>query len=162
MSYFNTYPVTSDMGLRESINAMLEHVAYNRRDFGYLPGTVHMANHVDLLNDYSDIVHDNEGVLVLNKHISDSSLLADLADTLETLCNDYPVYDDETLLAIEHELLLDMINETREDTEPPAEDIAYALHELGACIEYSEYGANVSKDDYSDAIELARETIAKE
>lgn len=161
MLYFNSYPVTPNMGLRESINAMLEHVAYNKRDFGYLPSTVHMANHSDLLHDYGDIVRDYNGVLVLVDHVNDSAFLAYLVDTLETLCNDYPVYNDETLHAIEYGLLLDMINDTREDTDPPADDIAWAITELGLYVEYSEYGANVSKDDYSDAIELAHQNIAK-
>lgn len=88
--------------------------------------------------------------------MEDSAALADLADTLAELCNDYPAYDDERVHEIEHERLLDMLDETREDDHPEAEDLARALYEIGAYVEHSEYGANISEDDYEAAITYAR------
>lgn len=152
MSYFNVHPVTSDMGLRESVDAMLEHVAYNRHDFGYPPSAIHQANYETLLEDYGAILEDDFGVLVLKSQIKDSALLADLADTLVSLCNDYPSYDDERVCEIEHERLVSMLEEVRGEEHPRAEDIAWALFEIGACVEHSEYGVNVSDDDYNAAV----------
>lgn len=161
-TYFNTYPVNPNMGLREAINAMLDLVAYNRHDFGYLPGAIHQANHETLLEDYGDIVEDDYGVLVLKTRVQDSALLWYLVDTLTGLCNDYPAYDDERVTEIELERLIKMLEDARDEDHPEAEDIARALFEIGAYIEQSEYGANVSEDDYNDAIAYARREEAKE
>lgn len=157
MSYFNVHPVTPNMGLRESINAMLEHVAYSRHDFGYPPSAIHQANYETLLEDFGSILEDDFGVLVLKSQIKDSALLAELTDTLVSLCNDYPSYDDERVLEIEHERLVSMLEEVREEEHPSAVEIACALFEIGACVEYSEYGANVSEDDYNAAVAYVRD-----
>lgn len=161
-TYFNTYPETPNMGLRESINAMLDLVAYNRHDFGYLPGAIHQANYESLLNDYDTVVEDDRGVLVLKTRVEDSALLSYLTDTLVGLCNDYPAYDDERVSEIEHERLLETLEDARDEDHPSAEDIAYALFEIGAYVEQSEYGAWVSDDDYDAAIEYARREEARE
>lgn len=152
-TYFNTYPVAPNMGLRESINAMLHHVADNSHPFGYLPGAIHQANYETLLEDYAPIVQTSEAdSLELVARVEDSALLADLVDTLIGLCNDYPAYDEERVWEIEHERLIDMLEEAREEDHPSAVEIAYALLEIGACIEQSEYGACVSDDDYNSAV----------
>lgn len=159
MAYFNAYPVTPDMGLRESINAMLYHVADNSYPFGYLPSAIHQANYLALLEDYADIIEPDsarEDYLVLKTRVEDSELLEDLVETLIGLCNDYPAYDVERVSEIEQERLIDMLEETREEDHPSAMDIAYALFEMGAYIEQSEYGANVSEDDYKRAVEYVR------
>lgn len=161
-TYYGTYPEIPTMGLRGSLNAMLEHVAYNRHDFGYLPSAVHQANNEGLLEDFGTILEDDRGVPVLAPHIEDSAALADLADTLATLCNDYPAYDDERVSEIEHERLLDMVEEVREEDHPEAEDIARALYEIGAYVEQSEYGANVSEEDFEAAIAYARREEAED
>ena len=152
MSYFNVHPVTPDMGLRESINAMLEHVAYSRHDFGYLPSAIHQANYETLLEDYGAIVEDDFGILVLKSRVEDSALLAELTDSLVSLCNGYPSYDDERVLEIEQERLISMLEEVREEEHPSAVEIACALFEIGAYVEHSIYGADVSDDDYNAAV----------
>lgn len=155
MTHFIAYPVTPEMGLRQSINAMLAHVAYNGRDFGYLPDAVQYSNYRCLLEDYSTILRASGDYLTLSARIDDSALLADLADTLVTLCNDYPAYDDEDVSSIEYERLIEMIDECKnehdaEDIE--SHDIARELWDIGAEIEQSEYGADVPEDDFRLAI----------
>lgn len=157
MLHFNTYPVTSDMGLRESIDAMLGHVAYNGRDFGYLPSVLHEANFQALARDFGELLDATGNSLKLAPRISDSEVLAQLVDTLVNMCNDYPLYDEELYSAIEQERLMEMIEEERTEDMPEAHEIAYALYEIGADIEQSEYGANVSEEDFHAAVELARQ-----
>lgn len=160
MSYFNAYPVTPGMGLRQSIDAMLEHVAYSGRPFGYLPSVLHAANFQALARDFSELLDATGDTLRLAPRINDSEALAYLADTLVGLCNDYPVYDDDTHHAIEHERLMEVINEVRTDDMPEDHAIAAALYDIGAYIEQSEYGANVSEEDFAAAVELARRATA--
>lgn len=156
MSHFNAHPVTPDMGLRQSINAMLDHVAYNGHDFGYLPSVLHEANFQALARDFSELLDATGDNLKLAPRISDSEVLAYLADTLVTLCNDNPLYDDETYYTIENDRLIEMITEERTEGMPDACEIAFALYEIDADIEQSEYGANVSEEDFKAAVEIAR------
>lgn len=156
MLHFNTHPVTPDMGLRQSINAMLDHVAYNGRDFGYLPSVLHEANFQALARDFSELLDATGDTLKLAPRISNSESLAYLAETLVTLCNDYPAYDEDRHHAIEQERLMEMIEEERTDDMPDACEIAFALYEIGADIEQSEHGANVSEEDFKAAVEIAR------
>lgn len=160
MSHFIAYPVTPAMGLRQSIDAMLEHVAYARHDFGYLPDAVRQANHDGLVEDYGTILVDDGGVLILAPVIHDSQALASLVDALVGLCNDYPAYDDERVSQIEQSRLIDTCEESREDDMPDAEDIARAIWEIGAYVEQSEYGAWVSEEDFANAVAYARETYS--
>ena len=157
MMYFNTYPVTANMGLRESIDAMLSHVAYNGRDFGYLPSAVHEANYEGLTEDYATILDTSGDSPTLAPRITDSALLDDLVYVLVGLCNDYPAYDDERVTNIEDARLLDMLNEVHKEGEPEPEHVMRALFEIGAYIEHSEYGVNVSESDYENAVSYARE-----
>lgn len=165
-THFNTYPETPGMGLRESINAMLHHVADNSHPFGYLPSAVHQANFERLLEDYSPTIQVSDSdSLELTARVEDSELLADLVDTLVGLCNDYPAYD-ERVSEIEYARLIELLEEVREEDHPNAENIARALFENGVYIEQSEYGANVSEADYENAIKYARreeaENLARE
>lgn len=165
-TYFNAHPVTPAMGLRESINAMLAHVAYNRHDFGYLPRAIYQANHEGILDDYAPIVVDNSGVLVLAPVVADSELLADLTDTLERLCNDYPAYNDTRVHQIEEARLIEACEEALTHPLRPVTDVepwqlARALFEIGAYIEQSEYGADFSESDYDTALTYAREAAAR-
>lgn len=166
-SYFNTYPENPRMGLRESINAMLHHVADNSRPFGYLPSALHQSNFERLLEDFAPLVQvSNDDSLELSPRVEDSALLAYLVDTLISLCNDYPAYDDEHLMKIELTRLIETLEEVREENHPSSEDIARALFEIGAYVEQSEYGANVSEADYVNAIEYVQreeaENLARE
>ena len=155
--YFNTYPEIPGMGLRESINSMLSHVAYNGRDFGCLPSAVHEANYEGLTEDYATILDTSGDSPTLAPRITDSALLDDLVYVLVGLCNDYPAYDDERVAEIEESRLLDMLNEVHNDGEPEPEHVMRALFEIGAYVEQSEYGANVSESDYENALSYARE-----
>lgn len=150
--YFITYPVTPNMGLRESIDAMLNYVAYARHDFGYLPTALHQANNEGLSEFYGSILNTGD-ILTLAPVITDSALLADLVDTLVELCNGYPSFDDERVSEIETERLIDSLNEAELPDGIYAEEVAYALFELGAYIEHSEYGASFSEEDLNAAIE---------
>lgn len=168
--YFNAYPVTPDMGLRESINALLNHVAYAGRDFGYLPDAVNAANHECLMNHYSDIISDNDGVLTLIPLIADSALLDDMVNALIGAANDYPALDDEIVARIEYERILEAADEALRDAAqdfelgriPSAPDkrvtpeaLAYALYETSADIEQSEYGAAWDDSDMATALTYA-------
>ena len=156
MSYMTAYPIVNGMGLRGEINALLEHVAYARHDFGYLPSLAHASNYSALLEDYSTLLVDNSGVLELAPVVKDSQELADLVDTLLSLANDYPVYDEEAYHSLEQERLLSEIEELRKPDDPDAEAIAHALYESGAYLEHSEYGVYISQDDWERAIAEAR------
>lgn len=163
-TYFNTYPETPDMGLRESINAMLAHVADNSRPFGYLPSAIHQANYESLLEYFPNTVtpDTHNDYLTLVPRVENNDELRRLVEVLEGLCNDYPVYDDERMTQIELDRLIEMLNETRKEDDPSAEDIAWALFEIGAYVEQSEYGANISDDDYEAAIAYVRREEARE
>lgn len=168
--HFNAHPVTPDLGLRESINALLNHVAYARRDFGYLPDTVNAANHECLLDYYSDIISDNDGVLTLRPLITDSALLDDMVNALIGAANDHPSLDDEIVSRIEHERILEAADESLRDAVqdfelgriPSAPDervtpegLACALYETSAYIEQSVYGAAWGDSDMSAALAYA-------
>lgn len=168
--YFAAYCVTPDMGLRQAIDTMLSRVAYAGHDFGYLPSALHQANHERLGEDFAPILVDNGSTLALAPIVSDSDLLASLAAALDSLYStDYPAYDDERVLAIEHERLIeaaaealaDMVSDGHEAPNASPEAIAYALHEIGACIEQSEYGANFSQGDFDAALALAEAKTAR-
>lgn len=158
--HFNAYPVTADMGLRESINAMLSHVAYAGHDFGYLPSALHQANYETLADDFSDVLTGNGSTLTVAPVITDSDSLAYLVETLLGLCNGYPAYNDERVSEIEHERVLDSVREVLTDMQTDgktlpnatAEEITYALYEISAYIEQSEYGAAFSDADLAAAI----------
>ena len=152
---FNTYPVTANMGLRESIDAMLAHVAYNGHPFGYLPSAVHQANFYRLFEDFSEIVEESDDTLRLRPVIRDSGALNLLVENLVTLCNDYPAYDDEKVSQIEYDRLIEVIEERSFPNSIDAHDIARELFDLGAVIEQNEYGANVSEYDFELAVESA-------
>lgn len=155
MTYFIAHPVTPDMGLRASIDAMLAHVAYNGRQFGYLPDAVHESNYRRLWEDHRAILSADGDYLALAPRVGDSVLLADLVETLITLCNDYPAYDDADVSAIEYARLIDMIDGCKNEHDGEdidSHDIARELFDLGAYIEYSEYGAYVSVEDFMLAI----------
>lgn len=168
-TYFSAYCVTPDMGLRQAINAMLSYVAYAGHDFGYLPSALHQANHERLGDDFAPILVNNGSTLSLAPIVSDSELLASLVDALNGLCTDYPAYDDERVSEIEAtrlveattEALADMVSDGREAPNATPEAIAYALRELGACIEQSEYGASFSQDDFDAALALAEAEAAR-
>lgn len=154
--HFNAYPVTPDMGLRESINAMLAHVAYNGRQFGYLPGIVHESNFIALQDTWGDLLVSDGDYLTLAPVITDSSFLAGLTDDLVGLCNDYPVYDEELYHEIEYQRTLDEIEDMRDDdTVPCSECIAYQLSDIGAYIEQSEYGVYINERDFAFAVAIA-------
>ena len=154
--HFNAYPVTPGMGLRGSINAMLSHVAYNGRDFGYLPSAVHESNFIALQDTWEDLLVADGDYLKLAPVVTDSSALAALVSDLLGLCNDYPVYDDELYLQIEHRRVIDAIDDMRADgTVPCSECIARQLYEDGAYIEQSEYGACFAEDAFAYAVESA-------
>lgn len=155
MSYFITHPVTPSMGLRESVNAMLSHAAYARHDFGYLPDAVTKSNHEGLLSDYAAILVDDYGVPILAPRITDSAALADLAEVLVGLCNDYPAYNDERSSEIEHERLIDMIEDYDSLEGVSPHEVAFQLHEAGVHVEQSEYGAYVSESDMAEAVAAA-------
>lgn len=168
-TYFAAYCVTPDMGLRQAINAMLNYVAYAGHDFGYLPSALHQANHEALADDFAPILANDGSMLSLAPIVSDSGLLASLVEALESLCTDYPAYDDGRVSEIEHkrlieattEALADMVNDGHATPNASPEAIAYALHELGAYIEQSEYGASFSADDFDAALALAEAEAAR-
>lgn len=154
--HFNAYPVTSGMGLRESINAMLSHVAYNGRDFGYLPSIAHESNFIALQDTWGDLLVSDGDYLTLAPVVTDSSALAVLVDDLLSLCNDYPTYDDEVYHKVELQRTIDEIDDVRDDdTVPCSECIAYQLYDIGAYIEQSEYGAYINERDFTFAVALA-------
>lgn len=153
--HFNAYPVTPDMGLRESINAMLSHVAYNGRDFGYLPSIAHESNFIALQDTWGDLLVSDGDTLTLAPVITDSSFLAVLVDDLLSLCNEYPVYDEQLYSEIEYQRTLEAINDMRAEntTIAPCSDcIARQLFEDGAYIEQSEYGAFIPESDFDNAV----------
>lgn len=156
--HFIAYPLTPGMGLRESINAVLAHVAYNGRPFGYLPSIAHESNFIALRDTWGDLLvgEVDDEYLTLAPVVSDSSALAVLVDDLLGLCNDYPVYDGEIYHEIEYERTLEELYELLDDSIAPcAHCIARQLFENGAEIEQSEYGASISEDDFTLAVETA-------
>lgn len=162
MQYFNTYPVTPKMGLRESIHAMLDYAAF-ARSWGYDAPSVQASNCRSLLADYSallvETVEGHTDVLRLRPRIDDSALLADLIDALVSLCNDYPVFDDGDLNALENERELAAIDYARADSDPEAETILYAFHELGLYLEHENDGSvYFSETDYAAAVQYAHKT----
>lgn len=154
--HFIAYPVVAGMGLRESINAMLSHVAWDQ-SMGYDAPPVHRANYQGIARDYAAIMtpvcEHHTSTLELSPIVSDSALLADLVNTLEVLCNDYPSYDDELVSEIERDDLIEYLSgcETPDGIAP--EDIAYALFEAGANTLDTDGSAYVSEDDFSAAVD---------
>lgn len=154
--YFYAHPITPGLGLREEINVMLSYVAYNGRQFGYLPEIAHESNFIALQDTWEDLLVSDGDYLTLAPVVSDSSALAGLVDDLLGLCNDYPVYDDELYNQIESRRTLEEIDDLRgDDVAPCAHCIARQLFEAGAYIEQSEYGAYISEDDFTSAVENA-------
>lgn len=154
--HFIAYPVTPGMGLRESIDAMLSHVAYNGRQFGYLPSALHESNFIALHDTWGDLLVSDGDYLTLAPVITDSSALACFVDELLSLCNDYPIYDEQLYSEIEYRRTLDEIDDMRGDNVTPcSECIALQLLEAGAYIEQSEYGAFIAEDDFNSAVKDA-------
>ena len=104
--YSNAYPVTPKMGLRETFNAMLSHVAYSQ-SMGYDAPSLQAANHRGLLRDFAPVVTEvyinHTSTLQLAPRVTESGMLAELWDVLEVMCNDYPAYSDELLYEVEDE-----------------------------------------------------------
>lgn len=154
--HFIAYPVVAGMGLRESINAMLSHVAWEQ-SMGYDAPPLHRANYQGIARDYAAIVEPvidrHTSTLELSPVVSDSALLADLVDTLEGLCNDYPSYDDELASEIERDDLIEYLSRCEIPAGIDPEDIAYALFEAGANTLDTDGSAYVSEDDFSAAVD---------
>lgn len=157
MSYFIAHPVTPDMGLRESFNAMLSHTTAPKiGQGGYIGDTVHVANYRALLEDYPHLLTEGRWSLELAPRVDDSEGLAYLADILEGLCNDYPLYDGEALSAFEEELLREFIVENVEDvSEDMVGWIQRAIWDREYGPEFSEYGAWIDEEDLAVAIAKA-------
>ena len=153
--HFIAYPVVAGMGLRESINAMLSHVAWDQ-SMGYDAPPMHRANYQGIARDYAAIVEPvydrHTSTLELAPVVSDSALLADLVNTLETLCNDYPVYDDELVSEIERDDLIEYLSGCEIPAGITPEDIAYALSEACANTLNNDGSAYVSLDDFNAAV----------
>jgi hypothetical protein len=166
MSSIIAYPVTPDMGTREALNAMLQHVAYESDGMGYRAPTVLASNYRALLRDYAPLVieHSTEHwarVLIIAPHVDRSDILADLLETLITLCNDYPLYDDEDYFKLEDERLIEFIEDERDETDPPAADIARALWECDLQATHESDGSvYISETDFHAAIAYARATVS--
>lgn len=153
--HFIAYPVVAGMGLRESINAMLSYVAWNQ-SMGYDADPLHRANYQGIARDYAAIVEPvidrHTPTLELAPFVSDSALLADLVNTLETLCNDYPAYDDELVSEIERDDLIEYLSGCEIPDGIAPEDVAYALWEAGANTLDHDGSAYVSEDDFNAAV----------
>ncbi|WP_354573950.1 hypothetical protein [Frigoribacterium sp. UYMn621] len=169
MSSIIAYPITPDMGTREALNAMLSHVAYESDGMGYRAPTVLASNYRALLRDYAPLVveHSTEHwarVLIIAPHVDRSDILADLAETLIKLCNDYPLYDEQDYSELEESRLIEFIDDERADeTDPPAADIARALWECDLqAIHESDGSVYISETDFHAAIAYARATATAE
>lgn len=124
--YFNTYPVTPDMGLRESINAMLQHVAFDQDSFGYRAPVVHASNYRSLLRDFSTLIEpvviQHHSTLALVSKVSGP--LADLVHVLVYVCNAYPLYDESDYSELEQSRLIEYVEQ--QDFPAPISPLAIA------------------------------------
>jgi hypothetical protein len=174
MSHFIAYPVTPDMGFRESINAMLSHVAFDQ-NMGYRADTIHAANYLGLLRDFDTLVEAvteyHTDILKLVGHVPGTyaseqpsgylpmggTPLAHLVEVLVALCNDYPLYDDQDHSNIEQERLMEAVTEAMrlDDNIPDGMhdyQIAEALFEVGAAEHESDGGVYISETDWDAAV----------
>ena len=153
--HFIAYPVVAGMGLRESINAMLSHVAWEQ-SMGYDAPPMHRANYQGIARDFAAVVtpvyERHTSTLELSPFVTDSALIADLVNTLETMCNDYPSYDDELVYEIKRADLIEYLSgcEIPDGIDP--DDVAYALWEAGAETQDTDGSAYVSEDDFNAAV----------
>lgn len=165
MTYFTAHPVTAGMGLRESINAMLEHVAWSQDGFGYDAPCVNEANYRALLRDYPEFVQDTRNrwhclVLTLVPHIPpthENDGFPAFVELLVALCNDYPLYDDEEHNKVEEERLTAAVRDTlaSKSTTPPTDEevnaMVRALWEVGNVVHESDGSVYISVDDWTAA-----------
>jgi hypothetical protein len=172
-THFNTYPVVAGMGLREAINAMLDHVAWGS-SMGYRADTYHASNYRAILRDFGpggdygteglvEEVYDHmtDG-LRLVKHIpgtypgklpGQAGHLGHLVETLLELCNDYPVYDETDHSNLVAERTIEAIEQERQDDDPTADDILTAMYDLGIYVEHESDGSvYFTVDDFTAAV----------
>lgn len=161
-AYFNTYPVTPDMGLRESIDAMLAHTCHGS-SMGYRADCVSASNYRSILLDYGTagglVQETHKGMtdyLVLSPHISDSEGLADFVRILVYLCNDYPLYNDEDYGRLEDERTLETLEDMRSDNDPSAAALMRALWDLGLDVSQDGGDAYVSDEFFSAALDYLK------
>ena len=159
MSTIIAYPVTPNMGTREALNAMLNHVAYSD-SMGYNSSFVQRANYADILKDYAAIVVPHyqcmTNCLIIAPRVKDSAMLADLAEVLIGLCNDYPAYNDETVSSIMDEELREYVDFVRDNDTPSVDSIMNAIYELGD-FDYNDGGVCIfiSETDWERVTEYA-------
>lgn len=168
-SHFIAHPVTPDMGLRESINAMLSHVAW-ASNFGYRADCVHASNYRSLLRDFGGDSEYGTPALIEEHYEHHTHVLrvvpripagfsthfADLVETLVALCNDYPLYDEQDHSQLEEERALEAIEESREESDPPAHAILSALYDMNVHPVHEPDGhVYIRLDDFRDAVALA-------
>ena len=152
------------MGLRESVNALLDRVAYTGWDFGYLAPAWAEANYRDVLEWYAPILEKHEGRLRLKPRVTDSAMLAQMIEELATAANGSPIICDQTFGEVERERQFECIAEAlRESGEKrvTSEEVLCAAYEVCDILPYEdgggEYGFYWSKDDYARALKAALE-----
>jgi hypothetical protein len=167
MTYFGSYFETPGMGLRESVNALLDGVAYTGLDFGYLAPAWAEANYRAISNDYSQLVVKSEGQLRLVSHVNDSAALAEMIDALVVAANDYPIISDEYYDEVVQERQLESISDALSDdgeTRVTAEEVLQAAYDacdtLPAEDGSGEYGFYWLRGDYERALAAALEAKA--
>ena len=162
--YAYAYPITPGMGLRESIDAMLDHVARGQ-EYGYRADLIGASNFRSLLRDFGSILEEsrarNVGRLELAPKVTDSAALTELFDTLVALCNDYAIYDDRDYSEVEEERNLEAMADAephnKPDDYPEPNDVLRAFWELDLYIEHESDGdVFFTTADYDAAVEYAR------
>lgn len=164
MTYFGTYGEVPNMGLRESVNALLDRVAYTGWNFGYLAPAWAEANYRDMLEWYAPILDKHEGQLRLKPRITDSAMLAQMIEELVTAANESPIICDQTFGEVEHERQLECVAEILRETgekRVTSEEVLRAAYEVCDCLPEEdgsgEYGFYWLNDDYERALNAALE-----
>lgn len=164
MTYFGTYGEVPGMGFRESVNALLDQVAYIGWDFGYLAPAWAEANYRALTDNYSQLLEMFEGKLRLVSHVSDSTNFAEMIEVLVAAANEGPIISDEHYCEVEYDRRLqciaDILIEDGEDR-VTAEEVMRAACEVCDILPYEdgtgEYGFCWLKNYYRRALKAAIE-----